>query len=53
MFCETCDQCGTRQLFGFRRLAHFDNEAPGVMALTWRCAACTSWCVTRVGQAVR
>lgn len=53
MFCETCESCGTRQLFGFRRLARFDNEAHGVMALTWQCASCRSVNVTRVGSAVR
>ena len=52
MFCETCDRCGTRQLFGYRRLAKLDNVTRGVMALTWRCVSCDGFSVTRVGSAV-
>ena len=51
MFCEVCEHCGTRQLFGFRRLAKFDNESPGVMALTWACSTCQSFSVSRIGPA--
>ena len=53
MFCETCDQCGTRQLFGFRRLARFENQTSAVMALTWRCATCDGLTVSKTGSAVR
>ena len=52
MFCETCEHCGTRQLFGYRRLAGFGNESPGVMALTWTCSSCRSLTVTKIGHAV-
>lgn len=52
MFCGTCDRCGTRQLFGYQRLARLDNEAHGVMALTWSCASCESLSVLRIGSAV-